>query len=149
MKYELHAAAVIEEPFENQVLLRRHNTEHDFGAGEVFNHLLSRRLRDAHFFSQICQSWLEIKRTRQARFRAFSCCSAAITICLVSIRTLDIGHWTLDIIFRTFDFGLWTLDFGLYRPDFGLFFSQSLHANVTRNAIARRFSPALRPARTE
>ena len=43
MQDELHAAAVVEEPFENQIVLRRHDAEHDLGAGQIIDDLFGGR----------------------------------------------------------------------------------------------------------
>src|ERR1043165_7998322 len=43
MEHQLHAAAVVEEPFENQILLRRHDAENNLRTGQILNNLFRSR----------------------------------------------------------------------------------------------------------
>src|SRR5258705_6196443 len=51
MQDQLHAATVIEESFENEILLRRHHSQDDLCARKVFNDLFGCAERDSNFVS--------------------------------------------------------------------------------------------------
>ena len=39
MHDQLHAAAIVEETFEHEIVLRRHHAQHNLRAGKIFNNL--------------------------------------------------------------------------------------------------------------
>src|SRR5215212_2688791 len=52
VQHELHAATVIEESLEHEIVLRRQHTEHNLRPREILNNLLRGGLRNPHFFRQ-------------------------------------------------------------------------------------------------
>ena len=62
MQHQLHAAAVVKESFEHEIVLRRHHAQHNLRAGKIFNNLFGRRARDADFVGQIVDRRFEIDR---------------------------------------------------------------------------------------
>ena len=62
MQHELHAAAVVKESFEHEIVLRRHHAKHDLCAGKIFDDLFGGCARDADFVSQLIDRRFEIER---------------------------------------------------------------------------------------
>src|SRR6185369_14414316 len=60
VQHELHTPAIIKKSFQDEIVLRRHHTQHDLRPREILNDLLRRRLRYPHLSRQPLLSRLEI-----------------------------------------------------------------------------------------
>src|SRR5689334_8998441 len=60
VQHELHTAAIIKKSLKDEIILRRHHTQHDLRAREILNNLLRRRLRYSHLIRQPLQRRFQI-----------------------------------------------------------------------------------------
>ena len=90
MHDELHAAAIVEETFEDEIVLRRHDAQHHLGAGQILDDLFGRRARDADVVSQILNRRFEIDLCHRWSARP-AVCSWLPRQTASAYRTLDVA----------------------------------------------------------